>query len=171
MTRRSLVGEDLLTVEGLRSYWNTQYSVGLLWTSDQLDIETSIWQHTTLTTERYQAPGGIQTHHPSKGAAANPRHRPSVATGIRSLSYYLKILFLPRKNKSTMSQTVTHCRSVSFRLVDQETSKRNVILESQSISLSENPIQHKVLPLQPNSEQRNNCSLFWESPNTHIFTV
>ena len=28
-------------------------SVGLFWTSDQLVTETSTWQHTTLTTDRY----------------------------------------------------------------------------------------------------------------------
>ena len=31
-------------------------SVGLLWTSDQPDAETSIWQHTTLTTDRRPCP-------------------------------------------------------------------------------------------------------------------
>jgi len=30
------------------------HSVGLLWTSDQPDAETSTWQHTTLTTDRHQ---------------------------------------------------------------------------------------------------------------------
>jgi len=28
-------------------------SVGLLWTSDQPEAETSTWQHTTLTTDRH----------------------------------------------------------------------------------------------------------------------
>ena len=36
-------------------------SVGLLWTSDQLVAETSTWQHTTLTTDKYPCPGGIRT--------------------------------------------------------------------------------------------------------------
>ena len=31
-------------------------SVGLLWTSDQLVAETSTWQHTTLTTDKYPCP-------------------------------------------------------------------------------------------------------------------
>jgi len=31
-------------------------SAGLLWTSDQLVAETSTWQHTTLTTEKYPCP-------------------------------------------------------------------------------------------------------------------
>jgi hypothetical protein len=32
------------------------HSVGLLWTSDQLVAETSTWQHTTLTTDKYPCP-------------------------------------------------------------------------------------------------------------------
>ena len=31
-------------------------SLGLLWTSDQLVAETSTWQHTTLTTDKYPCP-------------------------------------------------------------------------------------------------------------------
>ena len=31
-------------------------SVGLFWTSDQLVAETSTWQHTTLTTDKYPCP-------------------------------------------------------------------------------------------------------------------
>ena len=36
----------------------TSHSVGLLWTSDQPEAETSIWQHTTLTTGRYPCSRG-----------------------------------------------------------------------------------------------------------------
>jgi hypothetical protein len=32
------------------------FSVGLLWTSDQPDAETSTWQHTTLTRDRHSCP-------------------------------------------------------------------------------------------------------------------
>jgi len=32
--------------------FNTPQSVALLWTSDQPDAETSVWQHTTLTRNR-----------------------------------------------------------------------------------------------------------------------
>jgi hypothetical protein len=35
---------------------HTQQSVGLLWTSDQNVAETSIWQHTTHTTDRHPSP-------------------------------------------------------------------------------------------------------------------
>jgi hypothetical protein len=46
------------------------HSLGVLWTTDQPDPETSFWQHTTITT------GGIRIRNPSKGPAANPHHRP-----------------------------------------------------------------------------------------------
>ena len=60
-----------LTFRQLMSYiyiWSTHFlcfqithndaeqSVGILWTSDQLVAETSTWQHTTLTTDKYPCP-------------------------------------------------------------------------------------------------------------------
>jgi len=74
MAQQPLVGQRLLNVEDLWSHSNTPHSVGLLWTSDQHDAETSTWQHTTLTTDNH-APGGIRTHNPSKRGAADPRLR------------------------------------------------------------------------------------------------
>ena len=55
-------------------------TVGLLWTSDQLVAETSIWQHTTLISNIH--PNGIRTRNLSRRAAADLRprgnwHRPS----------------------------------------------------------------------------------------------
>jgi len=35
---------------------DTPQSVGLLWTSDQLVAQTSIWQHTTLTADIHPCP-------------------------------------------------------------------------------------------------------------------
>jgi len=48
-----IYGEPILNVS--RSH-TTHQSVGLLWTSDQLIAETSTWQYTTLTTEKYSCP-------------------------------------------------------------------------------------------------------------------
>jgi hypothetical protein len=47
------VGLGFLTVQVSRSHSDTPHSVGLLWTSDKPDAETSTWQHTTITTDRY----------------------------------------------------------------------------------------------------------------------
>ena len=64
----ALDGVEWLTLRWLMSYiyiWSTHswsfyithddaaQSVGILWTSDQLVAETSTWQHTTLTTDKY----------------------------------------------------------------------------------------------------------------------
>jgi len=46
MAQPPLEGHGLLTVEASRSHSDTQQPVGLLWTSDQLDAETSTWQYT-----------------------------------------------------------------------------------------------------------------------------
>ena len=49
--------------------------VGLLWTSDQPDADTSTRQHTTLTTNVH-APGAIRIHNPSRRAAVDLSLRP-----------------------------------------------------------------------------------------------
>jgi hypothetical protein len=74
MAQQLVVGQSLLIVEDSWSHSNTQQSVGLLWTSDQPDAETSTWQHSQQT--EIHAPGGIRTHKPSKRAAADPRLTP-----------------------------------------------------------------------------------------------
>ena len=48
--RREVGSQGLLIIKASRSK-ATAHSVGLLWTSDQPDAETSTWQHTTLTTD------------------------------------------------------------------------------------------------------------------------
>jgi len=53
---------------------DTQRSVGLLWSSDQLDAETSTWQHTTFTSSIYVA-RWEWNHSPSKRAAEDSRLR------------------------------------------------------------------------------------------------
>jgi len=70
------VGYDLLINEFSRSHTEIHQSVGLLWRNDQLVADTSTWQHTTFTTDKRPAPGGIRTHNPSRRAAADLRLRP-----------------------------------------------------------------------------------------------
>jgi hypothetical protein len=50
-------------------------SVGLLWTSYQLVVETPTWQHTTYTTN-IQGPDGLRTHDRSRRAAVDLLLRP-----------------------------------------------------------------------------------------------
>jgi len=47
MAQQSLVGQGLPVIEASRSHSDTPHSVGLLWASDQPDVETSTWQHST----------------------------------------------------------------------------------------------------------------------------
>jgi len=53
LARQPPVSQGLLIQEDSCSHSDTQQSVELLWTSDQLVVETSTWQRTTLTTDRY----------------------------------------------------------------------------------------------------------------------
>jgi len=52
----AVVGQGLLIIEDSWSHSDTPHSVGLLWTSDQPDAETSTSQHTTLKRERHLCP-------------------------------------------------------------------------------------------------------------------
>jgi len=66
-----LVGLGLLIVEALPSLslslsHTHTHSVGLLWTSDRPDAETSTWQHTTFICNRYPYSCGIRTRNPRK---------------------------------------------------------------------------------------------------------
>jgi len=51
MAQQPLVGQDLLIIVASRSLSGTPHSVGLLRTNGQPNAETSIWQHTALTTK------------------------------------------------------------------------------------------------------------------------
>jgi hypothetical protein len=79
----SLTSFNLLIV-GVECYRCTQshltkhthtHLVGLLWTSDQPDTETSTSQHNTHDRQASDAPSRIWTWNPSKEADADPRLR------------------------------------------------------------------------------------------------
>jgi hypothetical protein len=82
MTQQPLVGQGLFIIEASRSDSNTPHPVGLLWTSDKPDAETSTWQHTRLTRDRYPvSPAGFE---PAIPASEWPQTHAlvCVATGI-----------------------------------------------------------------------------------------
>jgi len=60
----------------------TPHSIGLLWTSDQPDAETSTWQHPTLTTDRYPCPR--RDSKPKFQQASGRRPTPWPAQPLRS---------------------------------------------------------------------------------------
>jgi hypothetical protein len=82
MVQQPLVGQGLLTVEASRSHSDTPHSVGLLWTRDQADAETSTWQHTnTHNRQTSMSPAGFESAIPeSERPQIYALYR--VATGI-----------------------------------------------------------------------------------------
>jgi len=66
MAQQPLVGQGFLIIEASRSHSDTPQSVGLLWTSDGLESETSTWQHKTFTTDRHLCPDRIGTSSSNK---------------------------------------------------------------------------------------------------------
>jgi len=75
MTQQSLVGHDLIIIEASRSHSDMPHLAGLLWTRDQPDAKTSIWQHTIFKRDRHIWLGGIRTRNPKIRAAAKLRLR------------------------------------------------------------------------------------------------
>jgi len=63
----SPTGQGLLIIEASRSHSDAPHSVGLLWTSDQPDAETSTWQHSQQTS---MPPAGFE---PTIPASERPR--------------------------------------------------------------------------------------------------
>jgi hypothetical protein len=49
-TQQPLVVQGILFIEASRSHSDTPHLVGLLWTGDEPDAETSTWRHPTVTT-------------------------------------------------------------------------------------------------------------------------
>ena len=72
MAQQPLLGQGLLIIEASRLHLETPQSVGLLWTSDQPDAQTSTLQYTALIKDKILATGGIRTRNLSKRAAAEP---------------------------------------------------------------------------------------------------
>jgi len=56
MVQQPLVGLGPLIIEASLSHSDTPHSVGLLWTSDQPDAETTTLQDTPLTRDRHPCP-------------------------------------------------------------------------------------------------------------------
>jgi len=56
MTQQPTVGNNLLIIEVSLSHSDTLHAVGILWTSDQPDVENSTWQHTTIARDRQPCP-------------------------------------------------------------------------------------------------------------------
>ena len=65
LAQQPLVGQGLLTIEASRLHSGTPYTVGLLWTNDQPDTETSTWQQTAVNRD-IQSQGWIWIGNPSK---------------------------------------------------------------------------------------------------------
>ena len=93
MAQQPPLGQGLFNIEASRSPLDTPHSIGLLWTSNYPDAETSTRQHTTLTNDRHSCPtpGLIRNHNPNKRTAADPRLRPSCHWERQSSNY--RIIF------------------------------------------------------------------------------
>jgi len=76
MAQQPSVGQGLLIIEDSWSQSDTPHLLGFLWTSDQPDAETSIWQNTTLTRDKWgHTPLNIHPCNQTRYHNFSPRHR------------------------------------------------------------------------------------------------
>ena len=75
VTQQPLTVQDLLNIQVSRSYSETPVLIGVLWTRDQPDVETSTSQHTTLKQTEVNAPHPRWDSNP-QWAPAGPCLRP-----------------------------------------------------------------------------------------------
>jgi len=76
MAHQPQLGQRLLIIKASLSHLDTPHSIGLLWMSDRSDAETSTWQHTTLTRERFPCLRRDSNSQSQQRVTADPRFRP-----------------------------------------------------------------------------------------------
>ena len=76
------VFQSLLIIKDLWSHSDTPHSVGLLWTSDQPDAETSNWQNTTIITDRLPCPRRDSNPQSQQASCRKPIASDRAVTGI-----------------------------------------------------------------------------------------
>jgi hypothetical protein len=112
MAQQPLVGQGLLIIEASQSQSDTPHWVGLLWTSDQPDAETSTLQHTTLTRGRHPyPPKGFE---PATPASERPQTHAldRVVTGIGELEIILCLI----KHRATKAYVGVEAELQNFNL-------------------------------------------------------
>ena len=107
MAQQPSEGHGPLFIEDSRPHSDTSDSVGLLWTGDRPDSETSTWQHTTLTRDIHGS-CWIRTRNPRKWEAADPRLRPRCRRDrpfnsivINKNTYYISIHYITHQTGTT----------------------------------------------------------------------
>jgi len=66
---------------------DTQHSVGLLWTNDQLVAKTSSWQYTTLTRDRRPCPRWDSNRLSQQASGRRTTPESARRLGFRNLKY------------------------------------------------------------------------------------
>jgi hypothetical protein len=102
MAQQPLVSQGFLITEASRSHSDTPHSVGLLWTSDQPNAETSTWRHTTLTRERLPCPR--RDSNSQSQQASGRRLTPQTARPLESDIKYVLLWMKLRPSHVTVSK-------------------------------------------------------------------
>jgi len=116
MAQKPLVGQGVLVFEASRSHSDTPQSVGLLWTSDQPDADTSTWQHTTITWHKHPCLQQDSYPHSQQTSHRRPKPetvRPLGSTVHRSVSMKYSSMSLYQRIQNT-DYSVSLCFFVGY---------------------------------------------------------
>ena len=109
--------------------------VGLIWTGDQPDAETSTLQHTTISTHSHPCPRWDSNPQSQQASGRRPTPQTARPLGLAVSEQYIKIIFLPQRRQN-------------FPL-DNSTSQRGI--GRQPFVYSENHIKDVPALLRPSS--------------------
>ena len=140
MTRQHLVDQGLLIVETSRSYSDTPHSVGIVWTSDQPDVETS----TTYNTHKRQTsmpPAGFE---PTISAGERPQTH-TVGRAATGIGFWL-VTIVPKYWNFPSSRRIFTRNGMSFCLLLERYGRTHCFLDPSSSTsfLTSNRV---ILPL------------------------
>ena len=115
------MGQGLLNIEASRSHSDTPHSVGLLWTCDQLEVQTCTRQHTTFIADSHSFPWRDSNPHSQQASGPQTHALDRAATGTGTpnpiIKWFTKIRYLKNlvsTNRNLAAQR--HClpRELSF---------------------------------------------------------
>ena len=151
IAQQPLVGQDLLDIEAPWSYSDTPDSVGILWTSDQPEAETSTWQHTTFTWDRHTCPPPRGFEHTIPARERPQTHAlDRVATGIGT--HLLVTKYISKLGEIRTPCNINTCTWSVRKVSDLWPGKRNWLTWSvrHLITLKVVPLGlHTLLPAVP----------------------
>jgi hypothetical protein len=122
------VGQGLLITEALLSHSDTPHSVGLLWTSDQPDAQTSNQQNTIITIDRHPYPR--RDSNPQSQQASSRRSTPQETWPLGLATEKISVVFFHVVYNSALRLASRFCSfSLHTEITLCNSKKKDLVVE------------------------------------------